>query len=32
MMMPSATKEQEDAFNKLQGLSGSPECRRGTAP
>jgi len=26
MMMPTATKEQEDAFNDLQRLSGSPEC------
>ena len=26
MMMPTATKDQEDAFNELQRLSGSPEC------
>ena len=26
MLMPTATKEQEDAFNELQRLSGSPEC------
>ena len=25
-MMPTATKDQEDAFNELQRLSGSPEC------
>ncbi len=26
MMMPTATKEQADAFNELQRLSRSPEC------
>ncbi len=26
LMMPAATKEQADAFNELQRLSGSPEC------
>ncbi len=26
MMMPTATREQADAFNELQRLSGSPEC------
>ncbi len=26
MMMPTATNDQEDAFNELQRLSGSPEC------
>ena len=26
LMMPAATKDQADAFNELQRLSGSPEC------